>query len=179
MNDLYRVGGVQKVMRVLLDAGLLHGDCLTVTGRTVAENLEEVSADLRRTGRDPSACDSRVSPKGPISILKGNLAEEGAVLKTVGIGEFVHKGPARVFESEEEALEAILDGRDQEGRHGGDPQRGAAGRTRHAGDARADLGARGRRSPARRRAGHRRPVLRAAAAACSWATSRPRPGTAG
>jgi dihydroxy-acid dehydratase len=109
MTDLYAVGGVQKVMRLLLDAGLLHGDCLTVTGRTVAENLEGVSADL--SGQDViHPLEKPVSPKGPISILKGNLAEDGAVLKTVGIGEFLHRGPARVFESEEEALKAILDG---------------------------------------------------------------------
>jgi dihydroxy-acid dehydratase len=109
MTDLYKVGGVQKVMRLLLDAGLLHGDCLTVTGRTVAENLEGVTADL--SGQDViHPLGNPVSPKGPISILKGNLAEEGAVLKTVGIGEFLHRGPARVFESEEEALKAILDG---------------------------------------------------------------------
>jgi dihydroxy-acid dehydratase len=108
MTDLYKVGGLQKVMKVLLDAGLLHGDCLTVTGKTVAENLEGVSADL--DGQDViHPLSSPVSPKGPISILRGNLSEEGSVLKTVGIGEFLHRGPARVFESEEEALEAILD----------------------------------------------------------------------
>jgi dihydroxy-acid dehydratase len=110
MTDLHRVGGIQKVMRVLLDAGLLHGECMTATGRTVSQNLAEVSSDLR--GQDViHSLSTPVSPKGPISILKGNLAEEGAVLKTVGIGEFVHQGPARVFESEEEALEAILAGR--------------------------------------------------------------------
>jgi dihydroxy-acid dehydratase len=114
MNDLYGVGGVQKVMRILLDAGLLHGDCLTVSGRTVAENLEGVDTDL--SGQDVIHPLSKpVSPHGPISVLKGNLAEEGAVLKTVGIGEFVHKGPARVFESEEEALKAILDKRIKKG----------------------------------------------------------------
>jgi dihydroxy-acid dehydratase len=108
MTDLHKVGGIQKVMRVLLDAGLLHDDCLTATGKTVAENLEEVSGDL--SGQDIiHPLSSPVSPRGPISILKGNLAEEGAVLKTVGIGEFLHRGPARVFESEEEALKAILD----------------------------------------------------------------------
>ncbi|HUJ76354.1 MAG TPA: dihydroxy-acid dehydratase, partial [bacterium] len=84
MNELFRVGGVQKVMRLLLDRGLLHGDCLTVTGRTVAENLERVSADIG--GQDVIYPFARpVSPKGPISILRGNLAEEGAVLKTAGI----------------------------------------------------------------------------------------------
>ena len=114
MTDLHQVGGVQKVMRILLDAGLLHGDCLTVSGRTVAENLKEVSADL--SGQDViHPLSSPVSPRGPISILKGNFAEDGAVLKTVGIGEFLHKGPARVFEGEEEALKAILDGKIQKG----------------------------------------------------------------
>jgi dihydroxy-acid dehydratase len=107
MEDLHAVGGIPKVMRVLLDAGLLHGDCLTASGRTVAENLEGVSADL--SGQDIiHPLDKPVNPKGPISILKGNFAEEGAVLKTVGIGEFLHRGPARVFESEEDALAAIL-----------------------------------------------------------------------
>jgi len=107
MEDLHAVGGIPKVMRVLLDAGLLHGDCLTATGKTVAENLEGISADL--SGQDIiHSLDKPVSPKGPISILKGNFAEEGAVLKTVGIGEFLHRGPARVFEGEEEALAAIL-----------------------------------------------------------------------
>ena len=92
MEDLYRVGGIEKVMKLLLDEGLLHGDCLTVTGRTVAENLEGVSADL--AGQDViHPFSSPVSPRGPISILHGNLAEEGAVLKTVGIGEFVAQGP--------------------------------------------------------------------------------------
>jgi len=109
MEDLHAVGGIPKVMRVLLDAGLLHGDCLTASGRTVAENLEGVSADL--SGQDIiHSLDKPVNPRGPISILKGNFAEEGAVLKTVGIGEFLHRGPARVFESEEDALAAILAG---------------------------------------------------------------------
>ena len=107
MNDLFSSGGVQKVMRMLLDEGLLHGDCMTVSGRTVKENLAEVSTDL--AGQDViHPFSNPVDPHGPISILKGNLAEDGAVLKTAGIGEFVHKGPARVFESEEEALDAIL-----------------------------------------------------------------------
>jgi dihydroxy-acid dehydratase len=114
MNELFRVGGVQKVMRLLLDQGLLHGDCLTVTGRTVAENLEGISADIG--GQDVIySFSAPVSPKGPISILRGNLAEEGAVLKTAGIGEFRHTGPARVFESEEEALQAILEGKIRKG----------------------------------------------------------------
>src|SRR5271157_1678308 len=78
MEDLHAVGGIQKVMRVLLDAGLLQGDCMTSTGRTVAENLEGVSADLE--GQEIiHPLDRPVNPRGPISILKGNLAEDGAV----------------------------------------------------------------------------------------------------
>ncbi len=107
MNDLFHAGGVQKVMRLLLDERLLHGDCMTVSGRTVKENLADVSTDL--AGQDViHPFSDPVDPRGPISILRGNLAEDGAVLKTAGIGEFVHRGPARVFESEEDALEAIL-----------------------------------------------------------------------
>jgi dihydroxy-acid dehydratase len=107
MDDLYRVGGVRKVMRLLLDEGLLHGGCMTVSGRTVKENLADVSTDLG--GQDViHPFSDPVERKGPISILRGNLALDGAVLKTAGIGEFVHRGPARVFESEEDALEAIL-----------------------------------------------------------------------
>jgi dihydroxy-acid dehydratase len=115
MEDLYRVGGLPVVMRMLLDAGLLHGDCLTVTGKTVAENLAGVRVDL--TGQEvlhPLA--SPVKKKGPVVILKGNLAPEGAVLKTCGsLGEIRHTGPARVFGREEEALEAILAGRIKSG----------------------------------------------------------------
>ena len=109
MSDLDRVGGVPVVMKMLLDAGMLHGDCLTCTGRTVAENLADVQVDL--TGQDVIyPLDNPVKPTGPIVILKGNLAGEGAVLKTCGLQEVVHTGPARVFDNEEAALKAILDG---------------------------------------------------------------------
>lgn len=114
MEDLFAVGGVQMVMKMLLDEGLLHGDCLTVTGRTVAENLAEVKVDL--DGQDvvhPFA--SPEQPRGPIAILKGNLSPEGAVVKTCGLNEFEHSGPARVFEDEEDALGAILNGGVQAG----------------------------------------------------------------
>jgi dihydroxy-acid dehydratase len=109
MDDLYNVGGLQVVMKILLDAGLLHGDCMTVNGKTLAENLVDVKANL--DGQDVvHPLDNPVRPTGPIVILKGNLAEEGAVLKTAGLQEVVHKGPARVFEAEEMALDAILNG---------------------------------------------------------------------
>lgn len=107
MEDLYAAGGVQMVMKMLLDRGLLHGDCLTVTGKTVAENLEQVEVTLE--GQDViHSFDTPEQPRGPIAILKGNLAPEGAVVKTCGLNEFRHTGPARVFEAEEEALDAIL-----------------------------------------------------------------------
>jgi len=107
MEDLYQVGGVQVVMKMLLDRGMLHEDCLTVTGRTIAENLADVKVDL--SGQDViRTFDNPEQVRGPIAILKGNLAEEGAVVKTCGLNEFEHRGPARVFDREEEALDAIL-----------------------------------------------------------------------
>jgi dihydroxy-acid dehydratase len=110
MSDLDRVGGIPVVMKMLLEQGLLHGDCLTVTGKTVAENLRDVSVDLE--GREViKPFDDPVKANGPIVVLRGNLASEGAVLKTCGLQEVVHTGPARVFENEENALQAILDGR--------------------------------------------------------------------
>ncbi len=109
MEDLYAAGGVQMVMKMLLDRGMLHGECLTVTGKTVAENLADV--DIKLDGQDVvHSFDAPEQPKGPIAILHGNLAEEGAVVKTCGLNEFEHRGPARVFEKEEEALDAILNG---------------------------------------------------------------------
>ncbi len=114
MNDLHRVGGVEAVMKTLLDRGLLHGDCLTVTGKTLAENLAGVRVSL--DGQDVIHPFERpVRASGPIFILRGNLAEEGAVLKTCGLEEAEHTGPARVFEREEEALAAILDGKIRKG----------------------------------------------------------------
>jgi dihydroxy-acid dehydratase len=109
MEDLYQVGGLQMVMKMLLDAGMLHGDCMTITGKTIAESLADVSVDL--SGQDVVfPLDDPVKASGPIVILKGNLAEEGAVLKTCGLQEVVHRGPAKVYEHEEEALHAILNG---------------------------------------------------------------------
>ena len=108
MFDLDRVGGVPVVMRMLLDAGLLDGDCLTVTGRTIAENLADI---------DPPAPDGTVvrplsaplAPTGSISILGGSLAPEGAVVKTAGIDVAAFEGPARVFEREQAAMDALSD----------------------------------------------------------------------
>lgn len=107
MHDLFEVGGVQMVMKMLLDKGMLHGDCITVTGKTLAENLADVPVSLE--GQDVvHSFDAPEQQRGPIAILHGNLAEEGAVVKTCGLNEFEHTGPARVFDAEEEALSAIL-----------------------------------------------------------------------
>ncbi len=114
MFDLDRVGGVPVVMRMLLDEGLLDGDCLTVTGRTVAENL----ADIDPPGADGSVVrrlDAPLAPTGGISILRGSLAPEGAVVKTAGIDVDSFEGPARVFEREQAAMEALADGTLQAG----------------------------------------------------------------
>lgn len=110
MEDLYNVGGVEMVMKMLLDRGLLHGDCLTVTGKTIAENLKDVTVTLDNQ-KVVLPFDKPERTKGPIVVLKGNLAEEGALFKVCGShGEVLHRGPARVFESEETALAAILNG---------------------------------------------------------------------
>lgn len=106
--DLHQAGGLPAIMKILLNAGLLHGDCMTVTGKTVAENLANVSLppetqDVIHTTKDP------IMATGPIVILKGNLAPEGAVAKVKGLKVFDHTGPAIIFESEEETFKAIED----------------------------------------------------------------------
>ena len=111
MNDLHEIGGLPMVMKTLLDAGYLHGDCPTVTGRTLAENLAD--APQRPEGQDIFFSPAR--PFAPahqhIRVLHGNLAAEGCVIKISGKEPENFTGPARVFDREEEALEAILAGR--------------------------------------------------------------------
>ncbi|HXG23230.1 MAG TPA: dihydroxy-acid dehydratase [Chthonomonadales bacterium] len=108
-TDLHRAGGIPQVMKMLLAHGVLHGDCLTITGQTVAEVLANVpeeprsDQDVIRPWSDP------LYPHGHLAILKGNLAEEGAVAKITGVKKPRITGPARVFESEEQCLAAILD----------------------------------------------------------------------
>ncbi len=110
-TDFHRAGGVPQVMKMLLNAGLLHGDCLTITGQTVAETLADVpdeppaNQDVIRTFERP------VYPQGHLAILRGNLAEEGCVAKITGIKQRRITGPARVFDAEEECLDAILSGK--------------------------------------------------------------------
>ncbi|HET7627248.1 MAG TPA: dihydroxy-acid dehydratase [Bacillales bacterium] len=106
MQDLNNVGGVPGVMKLLLEKGLLHGDCITVTGKTIAENLEAFPG--LQEGQKVIHFDQPKHPTGPLVILKGNLAPEGAVAKISGLKVTKITGPARVFDTEEEATEAIL-----------------------------------------------------------------------
>lgn len=116
MNDLDRVGGVPMVMRELLDHGLLDGDCLTVTGRTVAENLAAMDVP-EPDGEVFRPLERPIHADGGLAILRGSLAPEGAVVKIAGIAEdqFVMRGPARVFDGEDGAMEAVLTGQVDDG----------------------------------------------------------------
>ena len=107
-TDLHRAGGIPQVMKILLNAGLMHGDCLTITGRTLAEELEHVPDQPRADQYVIMPIDKALYKQGHLAILKGNLAEEGAVAKITGLKNPVITGPARVFENEESAMEAIL-----------------------------------------------------------------------
>jgi dihydroxy-acid dehydratase len=109
MFDLDRVGGVPVVMKMLLDEGLLHGDCLTVTGRTVAENLAEINPPAP-DGKVVRRFDQPIASTGGITILGGSLAPEGAVVKNAGVPVDVFEGAARVFEREQSAMAALADG---------------------------------------------------------------------
>lgn len=114
MTDLDKVGGIPVVLKALLDAGLLHGDCLTVTGKTMAENLAHISppdpdGEILRAAKDP------MSTGGGITILGGSLAPDGAVVKNAGIEVTVFEGPARVFDREQSAMQALEDGTIQAG----------------------------------------------------------------
>ena len=108
-TDLHRAGGVPQVMKMLLNHGLIHGDCLTITGKTVAENLKDVPDNPAKNQDVIRQWDNPLYPHGHLAILKGNLATEGCVAKITGLKNPVITGPARVFESEEAALQAILD----------------------------------------------------------------------
>ena len=114
MSDMDKVGGVPVVLKALLDAGLLHGDVLTVTGKTMAENLAEISPP-DPDGEILRATSKPMSLGGGITILKGSLAPEGAVCKTAGVGIEEFEGPARVFEREQAAMDALEDGTIQAG----------------------------------------------------------------
>jgi dihydroxy-acid dehydratase len=109
MSDVDRVGGIPVVMRALLDAGLLHGDALTVTGRTVAENLAELDPP-DPDGEIIRAVSSPLHRTGGLTILRGSLAPDGAVVKTAGFDADVFEGTARVFDREQPAMQAVEDG---------------------------------------------------------------------
>ncbi len=110
-TDLHQVGGVPQVMKLLLNAGLLHGDALTITGQTIAETLASVP-DTPPEGQDViRPFDAPLYAQGHLAILRGNLAEEGCVAKITGIKQRHITGPARVFDNEEACLEAILAGK--------------------------------------------------------------------
>nr|WP_033438919.1 dihydroxy-acid dehydratase [Saccharothrix sp. NRRL B-16314] len=109
MTDVDRIGGVPVVMKALLDAGLLHGDCLTVTGRTVAENLADI-APPDPDGSVLRAVHEPIHRTGGITILRGSLAPDGAVVKSAGFDSDVFTGTARVFDRERAAMDALEDG---------------------------------------------------------------------
>ncbi|MDQ2055082.1 dihydroxy-acid dehydratase [Halobellus sp. H-GB7] len=117
MNDLHEEGGVPVVIRRLLDAGLFHGDAMTVTGRTIAEELEEMDLPDEEEISDEFiyTVDDPYQEEGAIKILTGNLAPDGAVLKVTGDDKFHHSGPARLFESEEEAMRYVQEGHIESG----------------------------------------------------------------
>jgi dihydroxy-acid dehydratase len=109
-TDLHKAGGIPQVMKMLLAHGLLHGDALTVTGETIAETLKDVPSEPR-AGQDViRPWNNPLYPHGHLAILKGNLATEGAVAKITGVKSPRITGPARVFDSEEDCLAAILSG---------------------------------------------------------------------
>jgi dihydroxy-acid dehydratase len=109
--DLHRAGGIPQVMKILLNAGLLHGDCLTITGQTIAQVLKDIPNEPRADQDVIRPIDKPMYEHGHLAILKGNLSPEGCVAKITGLKNPVMTGPARVFDDEQSALQAILDGK--------------------------------------------------------------------
>jgi dihydroxy-acid dehydratase len=106
--DLHKAGGIPQVMKTLLQAGLLHGNCMTITGKTVAENLSAIAAVPRQDQDVIRPIDKPIYAQGHLAILKGNLSPEGCVAKITGLKNPVMTGPARVFDDEQSALAAIM-----------------------------------------------------------------------
>ena len=157
-KDMFEAGGIPLLMKTLLDHGFLHGDCMTVTGRTIAENLKSVKwnpdQDVVRPANKP------ITETGGVVGLKGNLAPEGAIVKVAGMDELKFTGPARCFDGEEACFAAVKAQQVQGRRRVRDPLRGPEGRPRHARDA-GDHGGALRPGHGRQgRADHRRPLLR-------------------
>ena len=107
-KDMYEVGGVPVLMKALLDGGYLHGDCITVTGKTIAENLANVEFPTDQDVIRPTS--APLSPTGGVVGLKGNLAPQGAIVKVAGMDRLQHRGPARVFDCEEDTFAAVQNG---------------------------------------------------------------------
>ncbi len=107
-TDLHDAGGIPQVMKILLDAGLLHGDCITITGKTIAETLADIPSVPRTDQNVIMPIEKALYKQGHLAILKGNLAPEGAVAKITGLKNPVITGPAKVFDDEQSAMDAIL-----------------------------------------------------------------------
>jgi dihydroxy-acid dehydratase len=109
MTDIDRIGGVPVVMRALLDAGLLHGECLTVTGKTMAENLATITPP-DPDGKIIRSLDDPIHRTGGLTVVRGSLSPDGAVVKTAGFDATVFEATARVFDGEQAAMDAVADG---------------------------------------------------------------------
>ena len=157
-KDLYDAGGIGVVAKRLLEAGRLHEDVPTVTGKTIGQHAREAQETPGQEVVRP--VDDPVKKTGGLAILRGNLAPEGSVVKLSGHERVHHSGPARVFECEEDAMRAVTAGGDQGRRRRRDPQRGPRRRPRHARDAGGHRGARRPGPGGGGRAAHRRPLLR-------------------
>lgn len=107
-TDLHKAGGIPQVMKILLDAGLLHGNCMTITGKTMAELLKDIPSTPRADQEVILPISKALYPQGHLAILKGNLSPEGCVAKITGLKNPVITGPARVFDSEDAAMDAIM-----------------------------------------------------------------------
>ena len=157
-SDLYHAGGIQLVAKRLIDAGLIHGDTITVTGKTLAEaaemTKETAGQEVVRAVNDP------LKATGGLVILKGNLAPEGCVVKVAGHERMIHRGPARVFDREEDAFAAVQAGKIKDNDVVVIRYEGPEGRTGNARDARRHRGARRRGLGRCRRVDHRWPLLR-------------------
>ncbi len=108
-KDVHDIGGVQQIMKALMDGGFIHGDCMTVTGKTIAQNLEGVKFNTNQKVVYPTS--NPLSPTGGVVGLRGSLAPDGAIVKVAGMKELKFTGPARCFDCEEDAFAAVEEGR--------------------------------------------------------------------